>query len=320
MSRPETTTTTNIVVHRSGARTGALMMLGSAFANQSGAALGAHAFSAMGPIGVVAVRQIIGALVLFPSVRPPLHRFTWSQWWPTIGISVAFATMNLTLYTAIDRVGLALAVTLEFLGPLSVALLGSRSLRDLAYALVAASGVYILVMPGPNSDYFGIVCALVAATCWAGYILLSRLIGTRLPGLQAPAAATALSATAFVPVVIVLIAQDKFFGAFLWYAVAAGVLCTLVPMVSDLLTLRRVPAQLFGVFMSIHPVCAALAGIVILGQSLDAHEWVGILVIVTINAVAVTQPLSVRSDQLLDRVQPEEVHTRSRTAPSRQRT
>ena len=266
---------------------GLATMAASAASNQVGAAVGTHAFASIGPAGVVAVRQFVAAAVLLPVARPDLRRFTWSQWWPTLLLGLVFATMNLSLYTAIDRVGLGLAVTLEFLGPLAVALAGSRTWPDLAAAAGAGIGVYVLVLPGPSSDYLGIGLGLLAAGCWAGYILLNRLLGTRLPGLSAPAAATAVSALLYVPVAALLIAQGRLTGSGLVYAAAAGVLASVVPYAADLIALRRVPTRFFGLVMSIHPVLAALAGLVLLGQVLDGHEWAGIAVVITVNAVAV---------------------------------
>jgi inner membrane transporter RhtA len=130
-------------------------MLAGAAGSQTGAAVGAHAFPAIGPAGVVAVRQLVAAVVLLSVARPPLRRLTSWQWRPCLVLAAVFATMNLSLYSAIERVGLGLAVTLEFLGPLTVALIGSRGLRDLAFALMAAIGVYVLVLPGPSSDFVG---------------------------------------------------------------------------------------------------------------------------------------------------------------------
>src|SRR3954467_8796768 len=104
---------------------GVAVMVFSGASNQVGAAVGAHAFPAIGPAGVVAVRQFVAAAVLLPVARPNFRRFTWAQWWPTLLLGLVFATMNISLYTAIDRIGLGLAVTLEFLGPLAVALCGS---------------------------------------------------------------------------------------------------------------------------------------------------------------------------------------------------
>ncbi|WP_238010139.1 EamA family transporter [Dactylosporangium sp. AC04546] len=266
---------------------GLATMAASAASNQVGAAVGAHAFASIGPAGVVAVRQFVAAAVLLPVARPDPRRFTWAQWWPTLLLALVFGTMNLSLYTAIDRVGLGLAVTLEFLGPLAVALAGSRTRTDLLCAVAAGVGVYVLVLPGPARDYAGIGLGLLAAACWAAYILLNRLLGKRLPGLQAPAAATAVSALAYLPVAAALIVAGRLHGPGLLYAVAAGVLSSVIPYAADLIALRRVPTQFFGVMMSIHPVLAALAGLVLLGEVLAVHEWAGIAIVVSANALAV---------------------------------
>ncbi len=262
-------------------------MLGSAASNQVGAAVGAHAFPTIGPAGVVAVRQFVAAAVLMPVARPDLRRLTWSQWWPALLLGVVFAVMNLSLYTAIDRIGLGLAVTLEVLGPLAVALIGSRTRVDLLCALAAGAGVYVLVLPGPSSDYLGIGLGLLAAACWASYIVLNRMLGRRLTGLQAPALATSVSALLYVPVAVVLVAQGRLDGTGILYAVVAGLLSSVVPYAADLIALRSVPPRFFGLFMSVHPVLAALAGLVLLGQHLRLHEWAGIVIVIVVNAVAV---------------------------------
>jgi inner membrane transporter RhtA len=267
-------------------RTGVVTMLAGAAGSQTGAALGAHAFAAIGPAGVVAIRQLVAAAVLVPVARPPLRRFTWAQWWPVLLLALVFGVMNLSLYTAVDRVGLGLAVTLEFLGPLAVGLAGSRTRADLLCGLLAGAGVYVLVLPGPAGDYLGVGLGLLAAGCWAAYILLNRLAGKRIPGLAAPAAATLLSALAYLPVAAFLLAGGRLDARSLLYAIGAGVLSSVLPYAADLVALRRVPAPFFGVFMSIHPVLAALAGLLLLDQSLTPHEWLGIATIVTANAAA----------------------------------
>lgn len=266
---------------------GVATMLGSALSNQVGAALGAHAFGAVGPPGVVAVRQVVAAAVLLPVARPPLRRMTWAQWWPVLLLAVVFGGMNLALYTAIDRLGLGLAVTLEFLGPLGIALAGSRSRRDLLIAVAAAAGVYVLVLPGPASDVLGLSAGVVGGACWAAYIVLNRVAGARLPGLQAPAVAATLCAVAYLPVLVLLALDGRLAPGALGFAVAAGVLASVVPYAADLTALRYVPARFFGVFMSVHPVLAALVGMVLLDQFLQLHEWIGIAVVVLANAAAV---------------------------------
>ncbi len=135
---------------------GVALMLGSGLSNQSGAAVGALAFPVIGPVGVVAVRQWVAACVLMVGVRPRLRGFSAYQWRPVLGLAVVFATMNVSLYAAIDRVGLGLAVTLEFLGPLGVALAGARRRVDLCCASAVLAAVAVLTRPQPSSDYLGV--------------------------------------------------------------------------------------------------------------------------------------------------------------------
>ena len=179
---------------------GPAMMLGAALSNQFGAATGALAFGVIGPARVVAVRQWIAGLVLLAAGRPRWRSFTWAQRRLVLLLAAVYGTMNLSLYSAIGRLGLGLAVTLEFLGPLAVALATSRRRTDLACALVAGAGVIALTRPRPATDYAGIGLALLAAACWASYILLNRQIGRRLPGAQGPAAAAGASALVFLPI------------------------------------------------------------------------------------------------------------------------
>ena len=266
------------------AAAGVGLMTGSAVSNQLGAALAALAFPVLGPAGVVAVRQWVAAALLLAAVRPRYASLTRAQWRPVLALALVFATMNLSLYTAVDRIGLGLAVTLEFLGPLSVALAASRRARDLGCAVVAGAAVVVLARPQPSTDYLGIALALLAAACWAGYIVVNRVVGARVPGAQGPAAAAGLSALLYVPVGIWVLAARPLTPSALGHAAAAGLLSSALPMVGDVLALRRVPARFFGVFMSVNPVFAALAGLVILGQSLGLADWLAIAVIVAVNA------------------------------------
>ena len=271
-----------------GQLTGIALMTGSALSSQLGAATAALAFPVLGPAGVVAIRQWVAGAVLLTSVRPKFRSFTGRQWRPVLALALIFATMNLSLYAAINTIGLGLAVTLEFLGPLSVALLASRRAIDLGCALAAAAAVVVLARPQPTTDYAGIGLALLAAACWAGYILVNRVMGERLPGSQGPAAAATLSALLYVPVGIWVLASHPVTAVALGRAATAGVLCSAVPMVTDLLALRRVPARFYGVFMSVNPVFAALVGLVILGQSLQPADWLAITAIVAANTLALS--------------------------------
>jgi inner membrane transporter RhtA len=198
--------------------------------------------------------------------------------------------MNLSLYLAIERIGLALAVTLEFLGPLAVALAATRRRLDACCALVALTGVLVLVRPRPTADYVGMGLALAAAACWASYILLNRVVGRRTAGAEGSAAAAATSALIFIPVGVAIVAHHTSDAAAglhaVRFALVAGVLCSAVPYLVDMFTLRHTTAQSFGLFMSVNPVLAAVVGWIDLGQHLGPMEGIGIAAIVTANAVS----------------------------------
>jgi len=282
------TSATDVRPARDAGLAGPAMMLSAALSNQFGAATGSLAFGVIGPVGVTAVRQWIAGLVLLAAGRPRWRSFTWAQRRLVLLLAAVYGTMNLSLYTAIGRLGLGLAVTLEFLGPLAVALATSRRRTDLACALVAGAGVVALTRPRPATDYAGIGLALLAAACWASYILLNRQIGRRLPGAQGPAAAAGASALVFLPVGTVTLIRHPPTAAALGCAAAAGILSSAVPFLLDMLALRRVPAGYFGIFMSVHPVLAALIGLVVLGQPVSWEAWLSIAAIVAANAVSAT--------------------------------
>ncbi|WP_240691735.1 EamA family transporter [Arthrobacter sp. CAU 1506] len=274
------------------------MMLASSASNQTGAALGALAFPVIGPVGVVAVRQIVTALVLAPIVRPKFRSLGKGEWWPLLGLVLVFSVMNLCLYAAVERIGIGLAVTLEFLGPLAVAIASSRRVLDIACAVVAGAGVVVLTDPGSGtSDIIGIGLALLAAAAWGCYILLNRTLGQRLPGLQGTAAASVLTAAAWTPITAAWFAVHPPTAAALALAAVCGLMASIVPYATDMLALRRVPAQLFGTFTSINPVWAALAGWIVLHQALQPNEWIGMGLIVLSNAAASARGFAVSRDR-----------------------
>ena len=149
--------------------------------------------------------------------------------------------------------------------------------------MLAAAGVVVLTRPQPTTDHLGVALGLLAALCWAGYILLNRTLGRRLPGITGSAAAGAVSALVYVPVGIAVLVAHPPTPLALACAAAAGVLSSVVPFLGDLLALRRVPAHLFGVVMSVHPVFAAAIGAVVLDEVLAAADVGAILLIVAAN-------------------------------------
>ncbi|MEV6559822.1 EamA family transporter [Nocardia sp. NPDC051756] len=267
--------------------TGVCTMLASGVSTQLGAAIGSLAFPVLGPAGVIAVRQYVAAAVLLILGRPRFRSFTRGQWVLVLLLAADFGVTNLSLYTAIDRIGLGLAVTLEFLGPLTIALAGSRRRVDLGCAVLAVAGVVALMRPRPTADYLGLGLGLLAAAGWAAYILLNRSVGQRIPGAQGTAAAAALSALVFLPIGAVVAVQHPPSAGALGAAVAAGILSSAVPFLADLFTLRRVPAEAFGLFMSVNPVIAAVVGVLVLGQQLDVAAWLSIAAIIAANAISI---------------------------------
>lgn len=266
-----------------GRTVGVLTALGAAASNQLGAGLGSLAFPVIGPVGVVAVRQVVAAAVLLSIARPDFRSFTRQQWIPVLLFSAVLAVMNLSLYFAIQRIGLGLSVALEFLGPLGVSLFGARSRSGVVAGLIAGAGVLGVTHPGGSSDWLGIGLALLAACCWASYIVLNRTMGRRLPGLEGTAAATAVSASLFLPIGIFILLKSRPDPGTISYAIGAGIFASAIPFAFDLMALRRLPASLFGILSSVQPVFAAIAGMMMLGQALIAVEWAGIFLIAVAN-------------------------------------
>lgn len=258
-------------------------MASGAAASQIGAAIGAMAFPLIGVVGVVAIRQLTAATILLSTVRPKISTITRGQWMRAAALGATLSIMNLTLYASQARIGLGMAVTLEFLGPLAVAIFSSRKRLDIACAILAAIGVVVLTNPGPTTDILGIVFALIAAGAWAAYILLNRSLGQRFTGNEGPTLAFGISSLVWLPVATIWFINHPLTLWALALAVACGTLSSILPNLFDLAALRRVPASMFGTFMSIHPVFAALAGWVMLHQQLSLNEWLGIALIVAAN-------------------------------------
>ncbi|MDI6023448.1 EamA family transporter [Leucobacter sp. UT-8R-CII-1-4] len=270
---------------KKGMSQGIALALAASLSNQAGAATGALAFSAIGPVGVVVIRQVITAIVMLPLGRPKLRRMTWSQWWPVICLGIVLGVMNMTVYATIDRLGLGLAITLEFLGPLAIAILASRRLIDVLCGVLAGVGVVVLVNPSPSTDFIGVGIGLISAVAWACYVLLNRKIGQRLPGFEGSAAASLVSVVMWIPI------------AFFWFsahpptllpvilAVVCALLSSVVPLSIDMLALRRLSPGLFSTLASMHPVWAAIVGLLVLHQMLSLQEWLGIALVVVSNVL-----------------------------------
>src|SRR6185312_11109255 len=190
---------------------------------------------------------------------------------------ISLGVMNFSIYQSFARIPLGVAVTIEFLGPLAVAVAGSRHLRDVGWVVLAATGVVLLTQGGHGHlNLAGVLFAALAATCWAAYIVLSSATGQRFPGSAGLAIAMVVSAVIVTPPALIAGGGAMFRPAVLAIGAAIGILSSVIPYRLELESLRRIPMRLFGVWMSLEPAVAALIGLALLGQHLSAVQWLAI--------------------------------------------
>jgi inner membrane transporter RhtA len=265
------------------------MVLGSCTSLQVGAACAARLFPVIGSAAATFLRLTIAAVVVLVAARPLLHRWTTGQWRAVALFGLSLATMNGCFYAAIARIPLGTAVTVEFLGPLTLAAVLSRRLRDLVWVLLAAGGVVLLgaadgVGDGGRLDPVGIGFALAAGVFWAGYILASARVGAAVPGQGGLGGALLVGAVLLAPLGAPGAVAATTRPQLLLLAAATGVLASVIPYSLELAALRRLPPRVFGVLLSLEPAVAATAGWLLLGQRMGAREAVAVAVVVLASA------------------------------------
>jgi len=227
------------------------------------------------------------AIVLVLLWRPSLRGHSSADLWLAGAFGLSLAAMNVTFYEALDHIPLGPAVTCEFVGPLGVAVFGSRRPLDLVWVLLAAAGILLLVAPsGAGLNATGVALALLAGCWWAAYILLSARTGKVFPGGTGLALAMVVAAVLVVPLGVADGGLDVLRPEILAAALAVAVLSSLIPYSLELEALRRLPAHIFGVLMSLEPAAAAVAGLVVLGQVLKPNEWAGMALVIVASAGA----------------------------------
>jgi inner membrane transporter RhtA len=250
---------------------------------QLGAALAVTLFDELGPAGAAFLRLAFAAIILLAIWRP---RLAGDLRLPA-AFGIALGLMNWTFYEALDRIPLAIAVTIEFSGPLLVAVIGSRRPLDGVWIALAAAGIVLLVGPGGGSlDPVGVGFALIAGACWMSYIYLSKRTGAAFPGGSGLAIAMAVGALVVLPAGVIqadgALIQPNLLGA----ALVVALLSSVLPYSLELEALRRLPEAVFGVLMSLDPAIAALVGFLVLGQALGVREVLGIAMVVVASAGA----------------------------------
>jgi inner membrane transporter RhtA len=265
----------------------AALVLGAVASVQIGAAIAKGLFDDAGPAGTVLLRVGFAALVLWLVWRPRLLAHSRRDLLLAATFGVTLAGMNLAFYEALDRIPLGVAVTLEFVGPLGVAVASTRRALDALWVALAAGGILLLAdLGGGSVDTAGIALALLAGVFWAAYILVNERVGRAFPGGDGLALAMALAALLLLPGGIAGAGDALLDPRVLAIGAAVAMLSSAIPYSLELEALRRIPAGVFGVLMSLEPAVAALAGLAILGEVLGAREWAGIALVVAASAGA----------------------------------
>jgi inner membrane transporter RhtA len=256
---------------------------------QFGAALAGTIFDETGPAGTALLRALFAAVILVAIWRPRPSAYRANDLRLIAVFGLVLGLMNLCIYESFSRIPLGVAVTIEFAGPLGIAVALSRRRLDLACAALAAVGIVLLADPGSGAvDVLGVVFALVAAACWAVYILVAQAAGRVFTGGRG--VALAMSVAVLVPLVPGIAGAGSELLHPQWLAIgcAVALLSSVLPYSLETEALRRLPANVFGVLMSLEPGVAALAGFAVLGQDLRARDVVAIGLVV-VASVGVTR-------------------------------
>lgn len=253
---------------------------------QVGAALAKNLFGVFPPSAVVAVRLLAAAVVLVCVARPSLRGHSRADLAMVTVFGLTIAVMNSAIYQSMARIPMGVAVTVEFLGPLVVAVVGSRRVRDLAWVALAGGGVVLLAEGGGGVDGLGIGFALLAAAAWAAYIVCSAQTGRRFPGTGGLAVAMSVGAVAAAPLGIAQGGAAFLDPKLLAFGAGVGLLSSALPYALELEALRRMPPRVFSILMSLEPAVAALVGLVALGELLHVRQWaaIGCVIVASIGA------------------------------------
>jgi len=264
-----------------------VLVLSAIASVQFGAAVAKGLFDEVGVGGTVFLRVIFAAVVLMALWRPRWGGRSREQLLLVASFGLVLAAMNLCFYASLDRIPLGVAVTFEFVGPLGVAVAGSRTALDLVWVALAALGILLLSDFGTSDlDALGVVLAFTAGGLWAAYILLSARVGRAFERGDGLALAMVVGSVVLVPVGVADGGADLLIPWVLVAAAAVAILSSAIPYALEMEALRRMPTGVFGVMMSLEPAVAALAGFVLLGEELASQELVAIGFVVAASAGA----------------------------------
>ncbi|NGO10952.1 EamA family transporter [Streptomyces sp. HC44] len=264
------------------------LVLAGGVSVQFGGALAVSLMPRAGALGVVTLRLVVAAVVLLVICRPSLRGHSRADWGTVVAFGVTMAAMNGLFYQSVARIPLGPAVTLEVLGPLALSVLASRRAINFVWAGLALAGVFLLGGGGFSSlDPVGVAFALSAGAMWAAYIIFSARTGRRFPQADGLALAMAVAAVVFLPLGLVESGPRLLDPATIALGAAVAVLSSVLPYTLELLALRRLPASTFAIMMSLEPAVAAVAGFLVLSQTLTLAESLAIGLVIAASMGAV---------------------------------
>lgn len=252
---------------------------------QSGAAIAKTLFPTIGAAGTASIRIGISALILLLAYRPNLFQITPKQWKIVIPYGLSLGAMNLIFYLAIERINIGLAVTLEFIGPLLVAIIGSRRLIDYCWVLLAAAGI-VLIAPWSNEriDPLGVLFALIAGALWASYIVLGGKISKIMNGGQAVSTGMLFAAILIIPFGFYENGLSHLTPKLFGMGVALALLSSAIPFTLEMKALGELPPRTFSILMSLEPAAAAICAFIFLQENLNFYEILAVICVVVASA------------------------------------
>lgn len=274
---------------RADPRTAPLLVLGGVVSVQFGAALATTLIPRIGATGSVTLRLAISCLLLLLLVRPSVRGRSRAEWGTVVAFGLTLAAMNTAFYSSLAHLPIGVAVTVEFLGPLTLAAVRSRRVLDLVAVLAAAAGVVLvsgaLDASWSTLDRVGIGWGLLAGVLWAMYIVLSQRTGSSFDGVDGLALALLVSTVVVAPFGLASAGSWPWSWTLVATGVGIAVLSSVLPYSLELMALRHLSQRVFGVLLSLEPAVAAVAGLVVLGQVLGGGQMAGLLLVVAASMI-----------------------------------
>jgi inner membrane transporter RhtA len=262
-------------------------VMGAIISVQAGAAIAKGLFPVLGATGTASVRIGLSALILLAVNRPNLKRLSKAQWNAVIPYGLCLGAMNVIFYMSLERIPLGLAVTLEFIGPLLLAVAGSRRVIEFLWVLLAAAGIAFIAPWNEKSiDLVGSLLALLAGGFWAGYIILGRRTSKIMDGGQAVTIGMIFATMIVLPFGVASGGLGNFTPIMILSGTALALLSSAIPFTLEMNAMRKIPAQTFSILMSLEPAVAALCGLIFLHELLSFYEWMAVALVVIASAGA----------------------------------